>query len=383
MFGGYARRLNGPIPQYIDGYDRNIPGCRFNPQHARQLLQDAGFSNRSSTTLNVYYNQGNEGRRIACELLKAQLESYDLGITVQINALDWPTYLARMSAGDMDMLFIPYNADHPSADACISPYVPNSGYYATRIGYANDSIDALYQQSLVEMDPAARNQLYSQIVSGINSDYQYIWLYNTIQFQPHRIELRGYVYNAADIGLRYASMYKDSSTPWYTLDLKEGWNLVSLPMENGTIMASGLGAANPAITDIVRFDRSTGEYQIYMVGLSPALYDFQVLPDQGYFLNCAGDTTWTVYGKPPSLRTADLQPGWNLVGWGTYDNMDARSLCEMLDGVQDIVRYNRVTGDYQDYMEGLSTDTYNFNNGPGEGYFINTDGQRTLLYGVI
>ncbi|BAI61895.1 ABC transporter substrate binding protein [Methanocella paludicola SANAE] len=378
---GYGRRVNGPIPQYIDGHDNDIPIYQFDPEHARQLLVDAGFSKSTPTTVNLYYNNGNEVRRIACELLKKQIESYDLGITVQVTPLDWSTYLSRQDAGDMDMYAVGTMADYPSADACLAPYVPN-GYYGSRIGYVNDSVTALYQQALAETDPV-RSQLIGQIVSGMDADYAYIWLSNAIQFQPHRIELRGYTYNPADTGLRFASMYKDNSVPSYTFDLKEGWNLVSLPVDNTMFTASGLGATNPYITDIVMFDQATGEYKIFMVGLSPAAYDFQLLPDNGYFVNCADDTTLTVNGKPPSLRSTDLQPGWNLVGWGTYHDTDAKSLCEMLDGTQDIVRYDRATGEYQVYMEGLSPSTYDFNNGPGEGYFINTDSHRTLRYGVI
>ena len=167
----------------------------------------------------------------------------------------------------------------------------------------------------------------------------------------------------------------------YTVPLKQGWNLVSFPLVNSSVSASSL--ASLGISDVARYNAATGAFDIYMEGISPASYDFNLMPDTGYFVKSNKDIGLTVSGSAPVDRSASLSPGWNLVGWSTYDNSDAKSIAGLLTGKQDIARYDPTTGTFDIYMEGISPDAYSFVMQPGNGYFISTDSAKTLNYGGI
>ncbi len=167
----------------------------------------------------------------------------------------------------------------------------------------------------------------------------------------------------------------------YTIPLNQGWNLVSFPVVNSSVSASSL--ASLGVSDVAQYDTTTGAFDIYMEGISPASYDFNLMPDIGYFIKSNKDVSMTVSGSAPVDRSASLSTGWNLVGWSTNDNSNAKSIVGLLTGKQDIARYNTTTGAFDIYMEGISPDAYSFAMHPGEGYFISTDTAQSLNYGGI
>jgi hypothetical protein len=158
----------------------------------------------------------------------------------------------------------------------------------------------------------------------------------------------------------------------YTISLKQGWNLVSYPVVNTTLMASDL--AGTGVMIVASYNIGTGDYDAYNTISSPPEYDISMSTDVGYFVYCTTDTSIVVYGRNPSDRSVTINPGWNLVGWSSFTSSTAKAVCNQpsLSGVQIIAKYNAITGDYDAYAENSSPDEFDFVMHDGEGYFIYT-----------
>ena len=76
VMNGYALRTNGPVPQGLAGYNASHALCQYNTTLARQLFQQAGYSADRPSEFTIYYNEGNDGRRFVCLMLKDTIENY-------------------------------------------------------------------------------------------------------------------------------------------------------------------------------------------------------------------------------------------------------------------------------------------------------------------
>ncbi|MCD1293855.1 ABC transporter substrate-binding protein [Methanocella sp. CWC-04] len=205
---GYGKIPNGPIPEGLPGYNPSIPKQKFDPEHAKQLLIDAGYSKSKPTSVILYYNAGNDGRKSACLMLKDQIEKYDLGISVDVQELDWPTYVKKNRDKELPIFYLGWIADYPSADSFIEPFCVSYGYYADKVSYVNETIDGIYADAKWETDQAKQTEAYTQIIEGTNEDCAYIWTAQAVEFQPMRKELKGYWYNPMNSNLIYYTLYK-------------------------------------------------------------------------------------------------------------------------------------------------------------------------------
>lgn len=319
--GTVGHRLNGPLPSPMEGYNPAIPACPFDPVHARQLLVDAGFSASNPQTFDFFYNTGNTNRQLALEMLRDQVESYNLGITVNVQALGWATLLDRMHSGNFHGATSSWQADYPAADDTLSAFV---NYFGSQFSYNNATIKTKCDGLVAERDPAARQQLCDQIVAGMNRDNAFIWTHTTDNIWPQNKNLQGYVYNPMDYGPRFYGMYKTASqTPEpvetsYDLDLIQGWNLLSVPlwMSNNSITNVIPPEAMANITIIWHYNNSnlnSPVWQFYKPGRTVNTLT-NLTDGMGFWVLAKQGMKITVSGSTPLRNNATFNKGWNMVG---------------------------------------------------------------------
>jgi peptide/nickel transport system substrate-binding protein len=210
LSNSYGPSLNGPIPNSLEGYNPAIPGYQFNPSHAKVLLIAAGYSSSKPVTITYYYNMGNTNRLKIGQMLKQQIEGYNIGLTIDIQEVDFSNYINMMFNEQLPLYSMGWIADYPSADNFIYAYAYSYGYYASMENYHNTSVDTAYDQLLTQTDPGVRQQLYDTIVLGLKADYAYIWTTGGTEFQPHKSNIKGYTFNAMDCGIRYYSISREA-----------------------------------------------------------------------------------------------------------------------------------------------------------------------------
>jgi len=179
---GEADYRKNPMPLGLvpDYYNASVPGYDINFAAAKAELQAAvvGGQNvwNSGFTLTLLFNEGNDQRRIACEMTRAFFNTLSTfegrvgpAFTVNIGTTDWATYLNLFEAQELPIFDIGWLADFADADNFIRPYMHSWGdfsyfqAYTADNGWGASGKDALIDTALVTTDGPARQALYQQL----------------------------------------------------------------------------------------------------------------------------------------------------------------------------------------------------------------------------
>ena len=165
------------------------------------------------------------------------------------------------------------------------------------------------------------------------------------------------------------------STKTYSIQIYEGWNLISLPLmpEDTSIDAVIPNASNG---DWIYADEPgpgiTWTYAKYWNGWSGPLTN--LTPGQGYLYYRAGsDFNLTIIGKPLAEANTTIYEGWNLIGYAKTDTPGI----DIIPGDKGDRIYGDMPGPgiewtYARYWDGWSGSLTNLT--PGQGYFYNRAG---------
>jgi peptide/nickel transport system substrate-binding protein len=156
------------------------------PDQARQLLQQAGV--QTPLTMGLMVTDEFPETVTAAQVIASQLEP--IGINVEIETLDFATWLDRQGQGDFDAFYLGWlgNLD-PAAYYQEQHQTDGPNNYQ---GYSNPQVDQLLAQGAGETDEEARKQAYDQAAQLIVDDVSYLYLYNPDVVQAWAPGLQGY-----------------------------------------------------------------------------------------------------------------------------------------------------------------------------------------------
>jgi peptide/nickel transport system substrate-binding protein len=218
-----AIQPNGPIPQGMLGYDPTIPNVTFDLSISAEQLNLAENPNVPGSTyadtgfhVILYYNAGNTGRQAGCQLLKDGLEKLSHNstagvagtITVDVVALDWPTYLDARANKWLPMFFLGWLVDYPDPDDFASPFCDQNGAFPVTLGMTNQTLTDLVHEAAVELNTATRLQQYHEIAVSCYDNAYYLFTTQPTTFHVERTWVQNYVYNPAFAGLIYSYFSK-------------------------------------------------------------------------------------------------------------------------------------------------------------------------------
>ncbi len=124
----------------------------------------------------------------AAQVIASQLG--DIGIEVNIETLDFATWLDRQSQGDFDAFMLGWLGNIDPADFYEAQHVTNGASNYQK--YSNPEVDRLLTAAATEVDQDARKQLYDQATQIIVDDVSYLYLYNPDVVQAWAPGLSGY-----------------------------------------------------------------------------------------------------------------------------------------------------------------------------------------------
>ncbi|RBY84120.1 ABC transporter substrate-binding protein [Blastococcus sp. TF02A-30] len=156
------------------------------PDQARQLLEQAGV--QTPLTMGLMVTDEFPETVTAAQVIASQLEP--IGIDVNIETLDFATWLDRQGQGDFDAFYLGWlgNLD-PAAYYQEQHQTDGPNNYQ---GYSNPEVDQLLQQGSTETDEDARKEIYDQAARIIVDDVSYLYLYNPDVVQAWAPDLQGY-----------------------------------------------------------------------------------------------------------------------------------------------------------------------------------------------
>ena len=173
LYGGRARRITGPFPPEVLGYDAAAPLPAYDPELARALLRQAGVAEGTPLVFETP-----QGRYPKDDQLALALAGFldKVGLRVQIRAIEWAAYLKKVQAGDGEHLFLLAGTNRTFDPHFTIVRLYASGSAFGRAYYGNAGIDPLAAEAAAEQDPERRRVLYGRILAILRAEAPALWL---------------------------------------------------------------------------------------------------------------------------------------------------------------------------------------------------------------
>ena len=194
ILDGWGKQPTGPIPDGLLGYDPNGPQYSYDPSMAEQHFRDAGVWD-TGFTITAYYNLGNDVRLNALLLLENALEDMNGKFDVEVQGLEWPTYLDKLRANELPLFFLGWAPDYADPHNYAHPFLHGEGHFAHYLGFQYDDIDVLIMQAASESDTSTREDLYRQLADVEHEKALYIWSSQSISYKIWRDWVHGWYHN--------------------------------------------------------------------------------------------------------------------------------------------------------------------------------------------
>lgn len=184
---GAASPLNGYLTAHHYGYNPDTPVYPFDPERARSLLSEAGYSEGLDLIFDIPSGMPDEAPQLA-QKMKEQYER--VGISVEI-----VVHQDRAAYSEMVR-------DKNIHDACCFDSSPRSTYRVLREklqstlrgpwwqGYENVEVNSLIKQAEATFNNTERQKIYRQIYTIVRDDAPWIFLYRPTRYYGVNSTLR-------------------------------------------------------------------------------------------------------------------------------------------------------------------------------------------------
>jgi peptide/nickel transport system substrate-binding protein len=185
-----ARPAASILPTQHWAYDANVQAYDYNPQRARELLDEAGYPTRNGIRFHLMMKTSTEETtRSLAAVLQQQLR--DVGIALDIHTFEFATFYSDVQKGAFQlfsMRWIGGNEDpdifeHVFYSTSTPPRRANRGYYS------NTQVDRLIDEGRSTVDQEQRRLIYAQVQEILAEDLPYInlWYLDNVVVHTSRV----------------------------------------------------------------------------------------------------------------------------------------------------------------------------------------------------
>jgi peptide/nickel transport system substrate-binding protein len=220
---GEGVQAQGPIIKGMMGYRDEPPMYSYDPAKCEEEFKLADLNHNGKPAgedpedvwdmgfyMQIAYNQGNDTRRLAGEIIKAGIEGVNDKFSVQVLAMPWPVLLATRRQGKLPIYIGGWAEDFHDPHNWVQPFLSSQGAYGRVINMTDEykkKYDDLISQGVKEQDPEKRKAIYEQIQLAAEEDAVVIWMYQQNWMDPFQLSIQGYYYNPAYSESRYTWIY--------------------------------------------------------------------------------------------------------------------------------------------------------------------------------
>lgn len=193
--------LAGPFTRNSAQINSELQPYAFNPEMARQLLRQAGFTDsgndgilRNSNGQRLEFNMlvrvfdGSADQTQQNVIREFQRMMQSIGIRINIESRIEDVYLNDRQNGNFDLIYTNLTFD-PNYD--IRPFFHSDEIGADDtfnfIGYSNSEIDMLFDRALRETDDARRRQHINRIQTVLSEDAPYMFMFSVNNHAAHHM----------------------------------------------------------------------------------------------------------------------------------------------------------------------------------------------------
>ena len=187
LMNGRGHSAYGLIPPVMNGYNtevKNYSSSYYDPKKAKEYLKQAEQENGGpipqlrlamSGVTTVYRQRG--------AFLKRNLEA--IGLSVEVEYYDWPTYLEKLHNSDLQMYFSGWIADYPDPENFLQVFYSKNIPNPNHSNYRNPEFDALFEQASTMPDCPERTALYHEAEKILVNDMPCAFTYHRIGYIIH------------------------------------------------------------------------------------------------------------------------------------------------------------------------------------------------------
>ena len=173
-----ARPAYSILPTQSWAFTADLPTYDYNPQRARELLDQAGYRATNGVRFHLTMKTSTEETtRLLAAVLQQQWRA--IGVELDIKTFEFATFFADVQKGAFQLYSLRWIGGNNDPDmfqyAFHSAFTPPTG--ANRSHYSNPDVDRLIDAGRREVDPAKRKQIYAAIQQQLAEDLPYIDLW--------------------------------------------------------------------------------------------------------------------------------------------------------------------------------------------------------------
>jgi dipeptide transport system substrate-binding protein len=193
VFQGAGKVAKNPIPPTIWSYNDNVQDYPYDPDQAKQILEEEGVSDLKTNiwAMPVQRPYNPNARRMA-ELIQADWR--EVGVDAEIVSFEWGEYLKRSLAGEHQTILLGWTGDNGDPDnflyVLLSCDAAKDG--ANRARWCYKPFDDLLIQAKRTADKAERTRLYEEAQVIFKEQAPWVTIAHSIVFKPIRKEVVGF-----------------------------------------------------------------------------------------------------------------------------------------------------------------------------------------------
>jgi peptide/nickel transport system substrate-binding protein len=186
---GTGRIATGMLSPENWAYDGNVTSYSYDPQKARQLLEEAGYpaGKDGMRGLRFEFKTSSDGARVG-EIFQAMLRR--VGIELTIRSLEFATYYADVQEGNFELTSMQWvGINDPNSYYNVfdsknaAPHGENRGFYS------NPEMDRLLEAGRTTVDLETRKEIYTRVQQVAADDLPYVslWWVNNVAVMNRRL----------------------------------------------------------------------------------------------------------------------------------------------------------------------------------------------------
>lgn len=207
---GYGAIATGPYKPDTWVYNKNVPRYDYNPEKARALLREAGWSDSDEDgildkegqdfSFTIVTNQGNDLRAKTGEIIQRRFK--EVGIDVQLRIIEWATFLKEfINPGNFDATILGWSGG-PEPDQYNIWHSSKTGPRELNfINFKNAEVDELLEKGRRVFDQQERKKYYDRFQEILAEEQPYTFLYVAEALPAVSRRFRGV--EPAPAGIRY------------------------------------------------------------------------------------------------------------------------------------------------------------------------------------
>jgi peptide/nickel transport system substrate-binding protein len=190
LWRDFARPANSVLPPESWAYGGDTPAYDYNPERARQLLDQAGYTAVNGVRFHLTMKTSTEeSTRLLAAVLQQQLR--EVGIALDIRTYEFATFFSDVTHGEFQLYSLRWVGGNEDPD--IFEYAFHSAKFtphgANRSFYANPRVDSLIDHARAELDPQTRRQSYLEIQDILAQELPYVnlWYLDNVLVYNQRV----------------------------------------------------------------------------------------------------------------------------------------------------------------------------------------------------